>query len=114
MFGRYFDKVCQRLHMTWDQVAKESGLDPSTISKAMRQGKNNPQYETVEKIVSVFMKQKGWLYKYKIGLFNLTHYATPEQYEEAVHDLIYMEYVDEHYGPDYIERQRQQDQEPPK
>src|SRR5258708_4756165 len=112
MFGRYFYQVCKRLHVSGDQIALEAGIDHSTKSKITRQGKNKPQRETVEKIVQAMKKHKGWLDKYKKNLFNLAWHATQEQYEESVHDLIYMEYVDEKYGLDYIENNLEP-QEPP-
>ena len=108
MFGRYFYQVCKRLHVSGDQIAVEAGIDPSTKSKITREGKNKPQLETIEKIVQAMMRHQGWLHKYKTSLFNLAHHSTDEQYEEAVHDLIYMEFVDEKYGPDYVENNLEQ------
>ena len=107
MFGRYFYRVCQRLHVSGDQIAREAGIDHGTKSKITREGENKPRRETVEKIVSAMMRHKGWLDKYKKNLYNLAWYSTPEQYEEAVHDLIYMEYCDEKFGPDYIPEQQE-------
>lgn len=101
LLGRYFKLVCQRLHVTWDQVAQEAGLDPSTISKAMSQRGNKPLYETLEKIVGAMSKHKGWLYRHEKTLLHLNHDSTAEEYDEAVQDLIRMEYIFEKYGPDY-------------
>lgn len=101
LLGRYFVIVCKRLHMTWDQVAREAGIDPSTISKGMAQGGNQPQYSTLEKMVDAMSKHKGWLHRFEKTMFNLNRSSTREQFDEAVQDLIRMEYIYEKYGPDY-------------
>lgn len=111
LLGRYFKMVCQRLHVTWDQIAQEADLDRSTISKAMSQRGNKPLYETLEKIVGAMSKHKGWLYKHEKTLFHLNHNSTAEEYDEAVQDLIRMEYIFEKYGPDYEHNMERQ--EPP-
>lgn len=101
LLGRYFVIVCKRLHVTWDQVAQEAGIDPSTISKGMSQRGNTPQSGTLMKIVKAMSTHPGWLHRFEKTMFNLNGDSSPEQYDEAVQDLIRMEYIFEKYGPDY-------------
>lgn len=96
LFGQFFDEVCMRLDLTWEQVAREAGIDPSTlhyICSAIKDHK--PKRETVKKIVDVLKQHDKWLDTYKIGLFNAAMLATDEQVAEVEHMLMYMKYIDE-------------------
>lgn len=97
LFGQYFDEVCKRLDITWEQVAREAGVDPSTLHYICSAEKNHtPKRETIKKIVNALKQHDNWLDLYKVGMFNTATHATDEQIAEAEHHLAYMKYIDEH------------------
>lgn len=77
--------------MSWEQIARESQLHPSTFSKMTTAGGNAPKRATIDRAVESMRHHKGWRDTYKTGIYNLAGHATPEQQEQAVHELFFLE-----------------------
>ncbi len=100
LFGQAFDEVCMRLGLSWEQVAKEAGLNPSTLHYLCSAEKHHTaKRETLKSIVCALKQHDDWLDTYKPLLFNAAMHATNEQIAEAERLLMYMKYVDEHGTP---------------
>ena len=89
-FGRLLQQYCKRLGTNWEQLAKEAGIDHSTLSKNAH-GPGRPSQATLHKLVTAMQKHEGWLPIYEQPLYTIVYQGTDELHEQALEILISME-----------------------
>ena len=96
LFGKALDEVCFRTGVTREQIAREAGLNSSTLHYVGSAEKDHrARRETLYKLVDALKRHAGWLDTYKPLLFNAAGQATDEQIAEAARLLDYLKYADE-------------------
>jgi len=83
VFGTYVQEICDRLGVSWEQVARKAGIDPSTVHYWCTGEEPNPKPETLLKFYLALKDTPEWIDTYKQHLFILAGQSTEELREES-------------------------------